>query len=529
MSIPFYLPEGHVLRYQNRSIIFLEEVGDWILKFRYCDGDHELLTVGENASGGVGLPTVPWVLVQFRSGALADPGHVSASIKLPRYAGLDQTACELIDPKCTWRFAWANRAISERIKRTEASAREWIAKADGPGERPAARSLLRWMKKLTEAGGRIGALVSGSGREAGQSQLPDVVDRLVHKWALQYWQPSSEFGRLETKDAAAGRVYQEWNELKRRKVPFLGAEPPSAEAVRKRINSLECYSTYASRHGLAAAARKFLAKGEPVEAGRPFERIYMDGTEYRHALFYSDEHQIPAAKLKGVMAMDCFSQFVFPFPVFAGPFRAEMGLRALRGVMTPPNLSDEAQEDDPSLGLMFGLPSDILLDRDRTLIAPGTIPQILAIVSTVELAQAYHSDAKSKLENFHKFVKRLIAHCPGQVLAPRHKYDPGYDPIKEARVTRAQYADLIEQCRLQWNATAKEALGARSPNDLMRGYLAEHGPRLTDPGEIWRALSRTPRERSLLTNNGLEYEGIRYRWNRDGVNEVLSSNYNKTL
>ncbi len=384
------------------------------------------------------------------------------------------------------------------------------------------------MKKLTDAGGRIGALVSGSGREAGQSQLPDVVDRLVHKWALQYWQPSSEFGRLETKDAAAGRVHQEWNELKERKVPFLGVEPPSAEAVRERINSLECYSTYASRHGLAAAARKFLAKGEPVEAGRPFERIYMDGTEYRHALFYSDEYQIPAAKLKGVMAMDCFSQFVFPFPVFAGPFRAEMGLRALRGVMTPPNLSDEAQEDDPSLGLMFGLPSDILLDRDRTLIAPGTIPQILAIVSTVELAQAYHSDAKSKLENFHKFVKRLIEYCPGQVLAPRHKYDPGYDPIKEARVTRAQYADLIEQCRLQWNATAKEALGARSPNDLMRGYLAEHGPRLTDPGEIWRALSRTPSERSLLTTNGLEYEGIRYRWNRDGVNEVLSSNYHKT-
>ncbi len=108
MSIPFYLPEGHVLTYLNRSIMFLEEVGDWILKFQYCDGDRELLIVGENASGGVALPTVPWVLAQFRSGALVDPGHVSASIKLPRFAGLDQTACELIDPKCTWRFAWAN-------------------------------------------------------------------------------------------------------------------------------------------------------------------------------------------------------------------------------------------------------------------------------------------------------------------------------------------------------------------------------------------------------------------------------------
>ncbi|MEG5227016.1 hypothetical protein QUB34_30975 [Microcoleus sp. AT9b-C5] len=457
-----------------------------------------------------------------------DPGHISASVELPRYARLDKAACELIDPKCSWRFAWANQAVNDGLKRTDASARQWIAQTEGLGERPSPRSLLRWMKKLTDAGGRIGALVSCAGREAGQSQLPDVVDRIVQKWAIAYWRPSAEFGYIETKDAAAGLMFLEWAELKRRNIPFLGAEPPSAETVRKRINSLECYSMYASRYGVDAAARKFLAKGEPVEAARPFERIYMDGTEYRHALFYSDEHRIPSAKLKGVMAMDCFSQFVFPFPVFAGPFRAEMGLRALRSVMTPPDLPEEIIKDDPELELMYGIPSDILLDRDRTLIAPGTIPQILAIVSTVELAEAYHSDAKSKLENFHKFVKGLIKHCPGQVLAPRDKFDPGYNPIKEARVTRAQYVDLIEQCRLQWNATAKESLGARSPNDLMRGYLADHGPRLTDRGEIWRALSRTPSQRSLLTNNGLEYEGIRYRWNRDGVNEILSSNYHKT-
>ena len=529
MFIPFWCPEGHVFRYHNRLIRFEEALGDGIMRFRYIDGDEEVVFVPIGKGGAMGLPTVEWMIAAFRGGVVVDPQyHADVTDRRENVLHLDRPACEAIDPSTGWRYDWAIAAIREKIVKTDDGAKVWIAKNDHGGKKPHPRSLLRWMAKLKKRGYRIGALVSTAGRAQGESQLPDIEDRLVHKWSMRYWRPDTLNGRLADKDAAAAGLYGDWQALQEMGVPFLSEQEPSYETIRERINSLECYSTHVTRFGRPAADRMFSPAGEPVEVALPFERIFMDGVEWEHSVHYLDRLKLPVAKMKSTIAMDAFSQYVFPHPTFAGAFRPQFGLAALRAVMMPPVLTPEEIAEDPEAAMIYALPSDVMYDRDRTMIAPRMVPGAIKTFATVELAEAYHSDAKSKLENYHKFVKRTLSAIPGRILGPRAKHDIGYDPIRNTQLTRAQYVDAVEQCRRLWNSKPKKSLGNRSPMDVMKAFLTGGHARLTDPKEVMRTFASVPKKPCVLTDDGLIYDNVHYRFNREGTAKALSSNYHNT-
>ncbi|WP_294338043.1 hypothetical protein [uncultured Sphingomonas sp.] len=528
MHIPFWLPEGHILKYGERQMRFEEAVGDGILRFRYIDGQEEIVLVPIGKGGEPGMPTVIWIIQQFRAGIVVDDDYnLHVTGRNEKILHLDRAACETIDPLTGWRFDWADAAIRDRIKKTHLDAREWIDANDLGGRKPSSGSLLRWMQKLKQHGGRVGALVSTAGRQKGQSQLPDVEDRLVHKWAVLYWRPSTLNGYLAHKEDAAAMVVREWDRLRELGVPYLSKDAPSAEAVRRRINSLECYTTHASRHGRPSADRKYVPSGEPVPVEKPFERIFMDGVEWEHSVYYSDELKIPVAKMRSVICMDAFSSWIAPHPTFAGEYRPQWGLRALRGILMPPDMTDDEVKADPEMAMFYGIPSDVMYDRDRTMISPRMVPGAIKVFSTVELAEAYHHDAKGKLENYHNFVKASLRHIPGRILGAREKHDIGYNPLKDTEVTRAQYVDMIEQCRRRWNSTAKDSLGKRSPDDVMRAFIRMGAARLADPGEVKRTFASIPEKLQTLTNNGLIYDNVHYRFNVDGTKKALSSNQHR--
>jgi len=529
MNIPFWCPEGHILNYGERQMRFEEALGDGILRFRYTDGEEEVVKVPLGRDAVLGMPTIGWIIEQFRGGRVVDPDYnPRVGNRRDEVLRLDRAACEVIDPRSGWRFDWGDAANRAGIKKTEADARIWIEENDCGGDKPKPRSLLRWMRELNLHGGRIGALVNIAGREKGASQLPDIEDRLVHKWAMRYWRPASLNGRLAHKEDAAALMIADWEALKEMGVPYMSDQSPSDECMRLRINSLECYSTHASRFGGPSADRKFSPSGEPVEVERPFERMFMDGVFWEHSVHYSEDLKIPAAKMKSVITMDAFSQWVAPHPTFTGHFRPVWGLRSLRGAMLPPEMTPEEIAEDPELAMFYGIPSDVMYDRDRTMIAPRTVPGAIKVFSTAELAEAYHSDAKGKLENYHKFVKAQLAMIPGRIQGPRVRHDLGYNPIAATEVTRAQYVDLIERCRRQWNSAEKKSLGNRSPNDIMRAFLRSGAMRLTDPKEVMRTFASTPPKPCVLTVNGLTYDNVHYRFNRDDVAQALSLNHHKT-
>lgn len=529
MNIPFWLPVGHVLKYDARKMRFEDAIGSGILRFRYIDGDEEIVLVPIGKDGTLSMPTVEWMITQFRSGMVSDDDfNAHITDRNEENLKLDRAACIDIDKKSGWRFDWADAARRDKIVRTDQHAKAWIAENDYGGKKPAPSSMLRWMRILDIHNGRIGALVSTAGRLKGQSQLSDIEDRLVHKHALRYWRSNGLNGHLNNKDDAAALMISEWDVLKEMGIHDLGDQPPSAETVRKRINDLECYSTHASRFGCSSADKRFTLSGEPVPVARPFERMFMDGVEWEHSVFYSDELKIPAAKMKSVITMDAFSQWVPPHPTFAGQYRSQWGLAALRGILLPPNMTEEEIAADPELAMFYGLPSDIMYDRDRTMIAPRLVPGALKVFSTIELAEAYHSDAKAKLENYNKFVKASLRKVRGRILGARDQHDVRYNPLKDTGVTRAQYVDLIESCRRQWNSTPKSSLGHRSPNDLMRDFIQSGQMRLAHPEEVRRTFASTPPKKCQLNTNGLIYDNILYRHCRDDGSKALSANFHKT-
>src|SRR3546814_18925263 len=93
-----------------------------------------------------------------------------------------------------------------------------------------------------------------------------------------------------------------------------------------------------------------------------------------------------------------------------------MSVEAIVRMMTPPTeLTEEMLEEEPWAAWAFGTPTTIVPDNDRTLIPPGYIPALAELGPEVELPETYHSDAKAKIEAFHKWIKGRLRELPGTV------------------------------------------------------------------------------------------------------------------
>lgn len=306
----------------------------------------------------------------------------------------------------------------------------------------------------------------------------------------------------------------------------LPPKPPSYEAVRLRVRLLETFETHKRKFGKASAEKKFGAVGESIKATRFGERIYGDGTELRQIAVFDSDWPLAAGKMKVVGFVDAFTLFIFPPAIFAGPYREEMSVQALLNVMISPELSEEVIAEFPWLAWAFITPEVIVVDNDRSLIGPGYVPALDELGPTLELAGVYDHDAKSPIEGIWRRLEEYLDGLSGTVRGPRHPKDPTYDPVAQAELTREQIRAVALAFVHRWNTTPKKCLGDRSPLDLVReSILANPTIRLQDPGVIRRTLAKTV-ENCVLTTNGIEYDGIRYRG--DAVEQVLKDNYRNT-
>lgn len=516
----FGLPQGMRLRHDGRLLKLLR-VDGWALDI--VDEAGEPVTVPLGSGTTRVRPDIDWLLKESREGRLADADNPHAIVGGARgqFLGLDRAACIACDPKALWKHEWAMAAINAGIARSEAGAKAFLEAQPAPaaGDRPKWRSLLRWVATLLQDPHlRVGNLVTTAGREKGQSQLTERMDLIVQSVAALYW--SKEGDPFKT-DAAA-RVVGIWDELKAAGATDIGKSPPGIDCVRERINSLQNRISYAARNGDHAAERYYGASGEPVGAEHVMERVTLDGVVFKHVCTFADDWKLPAARMKGVFAMDWKSSFVFDGPVFAGPFRPEATERALLGLMTGPRLTDEQVTKNPRRLDCYGVPSQLHPDNEKALLPPSMVPGLVNIISYLEMPAAYHSDAKAKHERFHRFLHGAVSRLSGRILGPGPARDPRYNPLESPDVTMAQFAHIIQAARLAWNERPKKWLGDRSPMDILLEGLAQRKRRGMPPEEIERHLSRTVEV--VLTTNGVEFDNLRYRFNERGVEETLDAN-----
>src|SRR3546814_129000 len=273
---------------------------------------------------------------------------------------------------------------------------------------------------------------------------------------------------------------------------------------------------------------QFTASGEPVPTTRPFERVYFDGTELRQIATLGDDLKVAGSKLKLVYGFDDYTQFAMPPVTFPDAYREEMSVEAIVRMMTPPTeLTEEMLEEEPWAAWAFGTPTTIVPDNDRTLIPPGYIPALAELGPEVELPETYHSDAKAKIEAFHKWIKGRLREMPGTVYGRSRYKNIKYDPVADAELSVFQFRRIIAQLFWEHNTTPRDDLGGRSPLALLKSYmLAKGGPVIDDPGHVRRMLSKAHPKKVLLTTNGVEFDGIRYR--SDEITDLLSDNLAST-
>lgn len=480
MSCPFDPPPGKVFVHRpiggpERWIRFVEHLGGWNLRFDALDGDGGAYMVPLAAADGASvLPTVLWSFAELAAGRLVDP-HVDEvpDERAARFVGWDRSACIAKNGKSAWRHDWGRLAVAEGQRRSEPALEEWLRTAEGPFPKPHPRSLIRFMNKVLAAKlddellDVVGLFVNRAGRLRGASQLPEVEDRLVHLWATRYWAS----GRIASMDDAAALMVVDWYRLKAKGVPGLRELPPTAQTMTDRIKSLRCRDTVRARLGEHKAARLYDAVGEPVPVESVFDLVMVDGVQFRHAVRFAPDWRIPVPQMKAVVAMSAKAQYVWVPPVFCGPFRPEMAMRAIRNVMVC-DLSEEEIAADPLRVGLHQPPKTLYYDNDKALLPPGAVPNMVNLISDIETGSPYSPDEKGKLENFFKYLKFNLRPMPGEILGPRRAADPRRDPIVEATVDRLQYADRVRNLCRRWNTVPKKSLGWRSPEQIM---LAELG------------------------------------------------------
>jgi putative transposase len=531
MSLPFGIAVGDILHHGQCKIRFEADLGDGDLHFTNVRtaARHR---VEDPETGKLGTTTVPWLLAAVKAGQIfhARSPRPTPSVRRGDLTGVDEDAADTLDPRSSWRKSWVREARAARVKCEPACkafinlnydriADEYLARKGRKYQRPGASTLKKWICK-TPVGFAPEAHVALAGRRKGQSQLTDAEDALVHEAALYFW---SDKG-ASIVDAHAV-MHRGWERLKDQNIER-GEESPSYETVRLRIWTIATFATVLAKFGRERAEKMFDPVGEPIEVHRAFQRVFVDGTELEQVCLFGEDWQLPSGKMKCVAAMDAFSTFVFDPTIFAGPYREEMSIETLCRVMTPPDfLSDEQLGFHEFIGWTFAIPEEFVPDCDRTLIGPGLLPALLDLGSSLDLPEVYHSDAKAPLEWWFGWLKSRLKGLPGTVLSPRHSRDIKQDPVDGAEMVAGQLVHTVRALIWDYNTTPVERLNWRSPFEvLIASMIANGAATLDNPERIRAELEKTVNDR-VLTDDGLENDGIQYRGPE--VGGILRRNYHE--
>lgn len=531
MSLPCNIRVGDILHYQDARIVFEADLGDGDLHFTDKRTGARVRPIDPETNERV-TTTLDWLLRELRAGRIHKPVERSSSRGDPRgdLTQVDEDAADAIDPRNSWRRTWVREARAAGV-RSEPACKAFIAlnferisaeyreRKGRSYRKPGASTLKKWILKAPE-GYAPGALVSLAGRRKGQSQLPDAEDTLVGEAALYFWADRG----ASIVDAEAVMV-RGWKALKEAGLATTESRP-CYETLRLRVWNIATYATVLAKFGKERAEKMFGAVGEPIEVHRAFERVFLDGTELEQACVFGEDWQLASGKMKMVAAMDAFSTFVFDPAIFAGPYREEMSIEAVCRVMTPPDhLSEEQLAFDDNVGWTFGIPEYWTPDNARTLLGPGYVPALLDLGSRLELPEVYHENAKAPLEWWFGWLKSRMKGLPGTVLSPRHSRDIRQDPVEGAELTSRQIVAIVRRLIWEYNTTRVERLNWRSPYEvLVASMISKGAASLLDPNQIRAEMEKTVTGR-VLTDDGLEYDGVQYRGPE--VTDILKRNYHR--
>lgn len=475
-------------------------------------------------TGDAIAPTIAWLRERYRAGDLVPiDAAKTAADRQGRMALLDPDSRVDADPKSSWRFSLASRAMADEVPLTDADCNEWLErqygrdKQDLSFKRPSGNSLRRWIRQLKNKGKKASNLAFQAGRSRGHSQLDPVLDAFTHQAAVYYWSRP----RISITEAYAWLKAKLIERYVSMGVSPADGECPSFETVRKRIHRLRCFDTVKTKHGEEYAKLLFQGSGEPFQVEDLLELAYMDATTLEQVIVFDEDWKLPACRVRIVALMDCRSHAILGFHVYAGPNRAETSIEALIAAITFSEVPEEELREHPMLAWIGGKPAAILPDNEKALIGPSTLPADNEAGITLLSPPIEMPTAKAELERWFGTLKTALKAYPGTLVDPKQILELGNNSVDSAWLTLPQLREEIAKQVARYNTHPQKGLGGQSPvlvwERLSKGraLLQFH-----DTAHLRRVLGRTGT--ALLTRDGVELNSIRYR-DRALVTQLLDN------
>ncbi|MEP1611249.1 MAG: Mu transposase C-terminal domain-containing protein [Roseobacter sp.] len=237
-------------------------------------------------------------------GVLLEPGYFTVERQKLRGTGVVDSIHTLsgeTDTEVIWRYAYVIAFLeywrSGTVKKTEFSTRPLLpeiekhvnkqASAEQSGwgkkragkkkeyrEPPCARTLLEWVRRYERAGCSPLALVPKTFRSGNWKDRFTLEELRFLGGCIGDYLTRSRLSKRRVADNA--KVKFEAENVQRVELGLPLLKVPSKRKVEREIAKLDPYSTYAQRHGVDAANRKFMLYETGLDASYPMERIEID-------------------------------------------------------------------------------------------------------------------------------------------------------------------------------------------------------------------------------------------------------------
>ncbi len=362
------------------------------------------------------------------------------------------------------------------------------------------RQLQRLRKKLRKDA-RASVLVrSPGGQPKGNNRLSGKVNSVITHVIQKYYFRRERPGKSE--------IVERTRSMCRR----LGLQPPSKNAVLRRIETHEGYEADIKRMGRKAAEQLWKPRTGRLNALAPLALIQIDHTLV-DVMVVSDDRQSVLGRPWVTLAIDVCSRVVLGMYLsMDAPSSVSVSLCIEHAVLPKPE--DAA---DPGLWPVYGKPACILVDNGKDLRAAALQRGCEEHGIELQWRPVRTPHYGAHIERLNGTLMRLCHLLPGTTFSnPRERGD--YNSAARATLTLSELKDwLVEKIGRFYHARRHKALGMPPIVAWQRAHTDEsgqiHPPRLVaDPASF--RIDFLPYEFRQVNRTGVELHGSRY-WHAD--------------
>lgn len=512
MSIQFKKGDRWML--DGAPVVFDQSLTSGFLLFLHED---TLKPVQVEDDDGYRTPDMPWALQAYAANRLVRRPEVNvcAVRRLAAEREYDPATITALDPAARLRLfvlrqldrLGLHKASERSIDRALACVWQEQPDAKKLGERPPARTALRWLNRGEPGKRTLQDALSMTGRVPRAKRLDSQVQRLMANGVRRYWLRQG-LNKTTAYACFAVRVMRlsRW----RTRVGLKPFKTPSFETFRQGILETETYETYALKYGKKRAASRFKAVAGMMTAQRCLQLGCMDHTLLDAVAVLDAEWMLPIGSPWLTVLIDVKSRCVVGFVLSFEPPSIYSVMECLKRAGTPKLRFEEERGPARQLARVFGRFDEIVVDNGKEFAGLSFEDGLADLGTTLRLAPVASPTHKAIVERFFGTLNHLLTRqLPGAKLPPHVLRELGYDPAAHAVLTVEQVEDLIWEAirlyHLEVHSGTGMAPGAIWSQDAQRYGIPVHN----DLRQLDKMLGAVAEGR-VLSRSGIDIHGLRY-------------------